>query len=550
MNEQQHSEEAGTSIRDFFKVLQRHRWLSLFSLLVVPAVAVILSARQDPVYESEASVVLTRDNLANVVTDTPDTTSSLEFARVVQTQAQLAHSNEVAERVISLLGLDRDATALLARVVVEPADDADILLFAASEGSKRSAQELASTFAREYVSYRQELDSVALDQASDDLKVQIDKTLRADRDTEFYATLVSRYQQLRTLQALQSSNSFVVRPATTAGQIAPNTVRSGIIGLVLGAVIGVGLALLFEALDTRIRSGEEIADSLGLRLLGRLPPPPRKLRERNELVMLADPGGGEAEAIRMLRVNLDLLAIDHPTKVMMVTSGLAAEGKSTTASNLAIAHARAGRDVVLVDLDLRKPWLGTIFNITGAAGITGVALGQASLDDALLDVPLDSGVAPLPAIDPTNGHTENVDLSAHAVAARGRLRVLPVGMAPPHPGEFAGGRAVASVIADLREKVDLVIVDSPPILRVGDAMTTTAHVDTVLFVARRDALRRPMLKEIARLLSSFPVPILGIALTGADQVGNAYGADYGYGYGYGATPNGSPAESVSAQQSV
>src|SRR5205814_1509032 len=135
-----------------------------------------------------------------------------------------------------------------------------------------------------------------------------------------------------------------------------------------------------EALDTRVRSAEEVVERLELPLLARLPEPPRKLRADNRLAMLAEPTGVQAEAFRMLRTNLEFSALGKEIRTIMVTSSVEQEGKSTTVANLAIALARAGQRVVLVDLDLRRPFIDRFFDLDDHAGLTQVAIGHATLE--------------------------------------------------------------------------------------------------------------------------------------------------------------------------
>jgi polysaccharide biosynthesis transport protein len=252
--------------------------------------------------------------------------------------------------------------------------------------------------------------------------------------------------------------------------------------------------------------------------------PSKKLRAKHQLVMLDDPASPQAEMFRMLRTNLDFSTLGDDAKVLMVTSAAQEEGKSTTIANLAIAMARAGRRVVLVDLDLRRPFLGKFFNLDGP-GVTNVALGHTSLDKALATVTLTDDEQ-----QPARASKKNGNGQVATDAVKGILRVLPSGPIPPDPGEFVGNAALTDILDQLRDRADIVLIDAPPMLRVGDAMTLSASVDGILIVTRMNVVRRPMLNELSRQLSTVPTRVLGFILTGA---GTGEDEDYGYGYGHG-----------------
>jgi non-specific protein-tyrosine kinase len=266
---------------------------------------------------------------------------------------------------------------------------------------------------------------------------------------------------------------------------------------------------------------------------------PRKLRKSERLAMVAEPQSRVSESFRMLRTNLEFASLDRNVRTILVTSAVEQEGKSTTVANLAVALARAGQRVVLVDLDLRRPFIHRFFDLDGAWGVTQVVLGHVTLDEALTPIALD-GRAPLPqqwSEVTTNGQRNG--------RADGSLVVLPAGPIPPDPGEFVGKRALDGVLAQLRAAADVILVDSPPLLRVGDAMALSAKLDGVLLVSRIDTARRPMLEEVRRVLATAPIERLGVVVTGADARDG-----YGYGYGYGGVVYGERTEASRREQQV
>ena len=348
-----------------------------------------------------------------------------------------------------------------------------------------------------------------------------------------FSKLVDREQELRTLEALQTANASLLRPATSAVQVQPKPVRNAILGLMLGLMLGIGIAFARDALDTRIRSAAELADRLRLPLLARLPAPRKKLRATNTLVMMADPRGHQSEAFRMLRSNLEFVNLDRGAKTILVTSALEGEGKSTTVSNLAVALARAGTRVALVDLDLRRPTLGDFFGIgSRQAGVTNVVLGQVALDQALVEVfhaTAGAGVDYI-QLNRTNGHGDQA-----VEAEEGVLAILMAGQLPSDAGELMSSPRLQRLLGELSEQFDMVLIDTPPLLSVGDAMALSTHVDGMVVVTRLETLKRPVLEELSRALETCPTVKLGFVVTGAESEPGYEHTGYQYyerGYGF------------------
>jgi capsular exopolysaccharide synthesis family protein len=509
--------EHAATLRDYLRILARHKWVIVLSAVLVPAAAVLLTLRQTPLYEASAEVLLSRQNLVATLTGTQDPQAFQQAERVAETQAQLAQVPDVAARTLEAVeGAELSVDELLEASSVEAQRGADLLEFTVTHESRELAQALASEYARQFTQYRLELDTRALALARKEVEARLDElTAVGDTSSALATSLADKAQQLRTMEALQTSNAFVVRSADRAERVRPLPVRNGLLAAALGIALGILLAFVWEALDTRVRSAEEIAARLGLPLLARLPEPGRRLRQRNSLVMLADPGGVHAESVRILRTNLEFVNLEREARTIMVTSAVESEGKSTTIANLAVAYARAGQRVALVDLDLRRPFAGVFFGLEDHPGVTDVALGRIELDRALVPVEI---------------ARSNPGENGRAVL--GRLEVLPSGALPPDAGEFVGTRALGAILRSLRDRFDLVFVDAPPMLKTGDPLTLSGRVDAVVVVSRLKVVRRGMLAELSRILSTAPATKLGFVVTDAGAE-DGYGQSYGYGYGYG-----------------
>src|SRR5919201_54785 len=345
-----------TTLRDYLRVAKRRKWIIAQAIVLLPLVAVGLSLHQRKMYRASAEVLLATQNVANQLNGINDPTLSQDADRHAQTQADLARVPAVASETLRLAGLKRSVDNFLNHSSASAKTNADLLELSVEDHRPDIARRLATAYATAFSGYRAQLDTAPYTNAK----------RRANA-------------QLREMAAANAEKSR----ADHATQVQPRPVRNGILGLVLGIVLGVALAFLREALDTRVRSAEEIEERLGIPLLARIPEPPRRVRKWDKLVMLEEPHGSHAETFRLLSTNLDFVRLlDHP-RTILVTSALEREGKSTTTANLAIALARAGQRVALVDLDLRRPVLHRFFDLQGRPGVTQLALRQAELADAV-----------------------------------------------------------------------------------------------------------------------------------------------------------------------
>lgn len=504
-----------SSLHHYLSVLRRRKWIVLQAVILLPLAAVAYSLHQQHLYRATAEVWLNTKDFSAIVAG--GFSPYVDPNRLGETSADLARVPTVAAAALRNARIrDRSAGDLLTRSSVDPRRNADLLGFSVTDPVPRIAERLATAYARAFIVYRRQLDTQQLKRAGAQVKTQIEQ-LEAIGNTRsaLYLTLVQKQQQLQAIEALLTP-PILTRPASGASQVQPQPVRSGLLGLVIGLLLGLGLAFLRDALDTRVRSAEEIGERLGLPLLARLPEPPARLRNEQRLSMLEQPDSVHAEAFRVLRTNLDFVNLERGCQIIMVTSALEAEGKSTTVANLAVALARAGRRVIAVDFDLRRPLLGQLFRLGKRPGLSQVVLGEVGVEDALV---------------PVNFQADGrILVGANGRAPRGSLEVLPSGPVPPNVGEFASGRPLAELFEQLRPLADVILVDTPPLLRVGDAIALSAKIDGIIVATNISNTRRPVLNELRRVLMNSPGEKLGFVLTGAG-LEDRYG--YGYsGYGY------------------
>jgi len=219
--------------------------------------------------------------------------------------------------------------------------------------------------------------------------------------------------------------------------------------------------------------------------------------------MLMAPTSDDAEPFRVLRANFELAVADVGARTIMITSGISGEGKSTTVANLAVALARSGRRVVLIDFDLRKPGLHDLFGLDGSPGL---------IDVTLFDAPLETALATIHMADANGNGNGQVPYQSS-----GRLEVLPLGTALHDPDRVQAEAVVARTVESLKGRADYVLIDAGPILPTGDTIALSAHVDAIMLVVRLNGLPRSALDDLDRVLVSSPAAKLGFVLTGDDS---------------------------------
>jgi succinoglycan biosynthesis transport protein ExoP len=286
-------------------------------------------------------------------------------------------------------------------------------------------------------------------------------------------------------------------PSTTASPNVPLDVAAG---LVAGLLVGFGLAWLWEAVDTRVRDAEAVADVTDRPLLGAVG---AWSRGSGRVVVAASPHSPHAEGFRQLRTNLQFLdaADDIATRsggtVVAVTSSLAAEGKSTTSSNLAAALAETGARVLLVDADLRRPSIAEALGIEGSAGLTTVLAGQADVADVVQE------------------------WGSHG------LHVLASGPVPPNPAELLGSPVMRRLVAELRRSYDHVVIDTAPLLPVADAAVVSRLVDGTVLVVHAGRVRRGQVAQALANLDRVSGRVLGVVLNRVKRDESSYEYRYG-----------------------
>lgn len=508
-------------IMTYWRILRRRFWLVLLCPLVTGAVAYLQADSQPRLFASSAEILVARTQ-AETLFD-PLGNSLADPSRLLANQARLVQGSDVQARARQRLGFS-------ARISASFSATDDVLVLSAVNRNPKRAADTVNAYVESYIDYRRESGVQENRVAQDEVRRQLseievelkalDSALAAapaarresleaeqgvqrDRLISQRAGLQTQMTQLQAAVNVNRGGAELLAPAVVPTRpFEPQPRRSGSLGLVVGAMVGLALALGSDLLDDRIRTRADI-DRVDPRLpvLGFLPAVPGwKRRQEAHVISIEAPASVPAEAYRTLRTSVQFLGLDKPLQVLQITSPAAAEGKTTTCANLAVALARAGQRVVVVDCDLRRPRLHEFFGFSRDLGFTSVVLG---------DIPLSAALLHVPGVD--------------------RLRVIPAGPVPPNPSELLSGHRVVEILSALRADNDVVLIDSPPVLPVSDAAALSASVDGTLLVLRSNKTRRKQLTRSLELLKQVDATVVGAVLNGGTEEGDdSYSRYYDY----------------------
>ena len=510
-------------LQDHLAVLRRRWRLVVVCLILAIGASLALSLSQTKMYQGTASLLLQPEQPV----DTGGGGAVMEPEEVA-TQADVIASVQVAERVVDELNLDAEEPQdLLDDISVTVVEDKRVVEVSALEPRPQLAADIANAFAEQYIEYREEeaLEAAeaeeeryteAIEDVQDDLRRvrrqmddsgvsgdELDALQQQESSLIFQQSQIAA--QLSAAQAVQAGplpgGEVLLRAEPSRQPAEPKPIQAGVLGGVIGLLIGVGLAYVRDRLDDAIRDEQRLRSAVsGRPILGSIPASGDESTGR--VATLLAPQSPLSEAYRTLNTNVRfLLAAEREHRpgrgdVLLVTSAGPGEGKTSVATNLAVAASRVGLRVILVDADLRRPAAADKFGLDVPVGLS--------------DLLADGG--------PPNPHLHEVGL--------GRLRVLAAGSIPPNPAELLASPRIAGLLAELADQADLVVVDSAPVLRVADSLELIDAMDLILLVARRKVSRIHSVSAAADRIRQVGGTLSGCVFNGVDTKASSYG--YGY----------------------
>ena len=487
-------------LRDYLHIVGRRKQLIAVCTLLVAVPAVVFSLLQTPQYEGRAELLL-QPRTSETLFD-PTSGVRADPARQVQNEIRILQSAPVRDAVRSQLGS-------APKVSASTIGATDLIGVSARNPDPARAASLANAYATAYIDYRrkQAVDDVlaASQQVQGkitELQKQIDTApggAQKDSLVQAQSLFKQKLDQLQVDGALKQGGAQLVTPAVASTTpVEPRPLRTGILALVLGFMLGVSLAVLREFLDDSVKSKDDFERVVpGVPVLGLIPVLSAwRGKETPYLVSLEDPNSPAAEAYRTLRTSIQFIGLEQPMRTLQVTSANPQEGKTTTLANLAVALARSGSTVAIVCCDLRRPRVHEFFGLSNDVGFTSVLLGKVGLAGAMQEVP-----------------------------DQARLSLLASGPLPPNPSELLSSKRTVEVLGSLQAEFDIVLIDAPPVLPVTDALVLSGRVDATLLVAVAGATTRKEAARSVELLRQVDAPLVGAVLNGVDTEGS-----YGYAY--------------------
>jgi Mrp family chromosome partitioning ATPase/capsular polysaccharide biosynthesis protein len=510
------------SSRDYLRPIVDRRWWIVGFVVFVVALTYAYFSQQPKVYEASTKILV-------AATGSPLDPVAAELSdRTISDQAGLLTSRDVATSVARRLGRPGQATDLAQSITGEVAPGSDVVTIVARRSQPRDAALVANAFAQAFVALRSDAARARVTKAIDETQGQLNRLPRTSATSGERSTLAESIRQLQLTRSVASGSASQVDPALApGGPSAPHPLRSALLALALALIGAGGLAFALEALDRRPRRLEEMAPLYGLPILAVMP--------HSEHVAFHDDGRAAVEPrlkepLRQLRTNIQMAALDRPFKRILVTSAIAGEGKSTVVRNLAITLREGGLRVAVVDSDLRKPTLAGLFGQEPAAGLTDVLTGGRALEDALVAVPVQvrglDTLAQMQAVPATGNGGRN-----HDASDAGTIALLAAGPLPADPQSVLAADRTRLLLSDLSAQYDVVLIDSPPLLPVTDAVALASGADAVIVVGRLGRVTRDNARRLAEVLGAIPgAHPIGIVVNDAPV---SEGVNYGYGYGYG-----------------
>lgn len=523
--ESQSTNNESVSLGSLLKVLRgRKVWVVLPVAIAVGLALVYSLVLTEPLYVSTASILRQTTNFDEALFNT-QLFDLRDAQRYLMTGSRLIKLDAVAEEVQAELDSRRGVGSLLSMVSVKPQPDADIINISATSTDPEEAEAVANSFARQFILYRQAADRAALSQARAQVEQQLSGMSSVELESERGRVLSQKSEELRILETMQTGGFEIVQEAQVpSSPFSPRPVRTTFIALVGGLMLGTLLAFVVDRADRRVKTQDSLEREYALPVLATIPRSRVQLSTNgnkpiNGGARFLDTSPAFVESFRALRSNVKYFEFDRQIRTIVVTSGLPQEGKTIVTINLAVSLALSGATVGVIEADLRRPMIHRYLGLSASVGVSSVLTGTHSLTKAIQLLKTGSD---------TPWNRQGSNQSGRAGRLDRNLFCLTSGPLPPNPAELIGSQQMKTLIEDVASLADYVLIDTPPVLVVSDALNLVNLVDAVIVCARLNRTTIEEAREVRTLLQRTGARTLGVVASGNKASSRRQGDPYGY----------------------
>ncbi|MHB0980918.1 MAG: tyrosine-protein kinase domain-containing protein [Thermoleophilia bacterium] len=515
---------------DYIKVVRERKWIIVVSVLVVVAATLIASFLSTPQYQAYCQLLYKVSNLDMALTGAR-VFEVRDLNRELQTGVGLVRLNTVAAAVAERLGSTRTTGNLLDMITVRPDGQTNLITITATSIYPEEAAQIADSFAEEFVKLRRESDRQVVAEARALVQEELQSLTRTEAESERGLMLADKLKQLEILESMQTGGYEIVQAATVPDSpFSPKPFRNAVLALAVGLVLGVGLAFLLEYLDRRIKDEETLQREYGLPVLAQVPLVGKWTASGDKRsaapIGFAMPEVSTLESFRTLRSNLHYFAVDRQLRTILITSALPQEGKTVTTVNLGLSLALSGSRVIIVEADLRRPMLHKYLDLGNEVGVSNVLAGTHTFAEAMQLVRVDD-------YSPPDTRRSGRDLNATSALMQKNLYCITSGPLPPNPAELVASEKMIELLSQAAEAADYVLIDTPPVLLVSDALALAGQADGVIVAARMRNTTVDEAREARNILARSSARAIGVVATGVPRARGYYSRYGGYaGYGY------------------
>jgi receptor protein-tyrosine kinase len=510
-----------TTLRDYLRVLREQRVIIIAIVVIFAGASLAISARQNKVYEAKASLSFQSENadFSSVGSGAPITESADQRAA---TKAKQIKKLAIAEEAAKLLETNLRPAAILNKVDIVAEARTNFVVVAFKSANPKLAANLANAYATAALRATNEEARAHYQKVADDMKANLKKLSQRPVNGFARRSAVDRIARLENLAKIATPAELAVRAGVPSDPVSPKPIRNLVLGVLIGLTFGLLTAFVRDALDRRFKSVREIREELKLPLVGHI----RDDLLGRSVVSVNGRGldGGDLEAFRIMRTNVDFLDVDRDVSPIVVTSALPEEGKSTVAAALAAAYATAGKLTLLVECDLRRPVFAKRLNLKPTPGLSDYLAGQATPEQILQPVRMDP--TDQPGRRPKDKDQDKTATQPKADSSP--LMCIVAGTTSPQPAELLGSERFKAFLEQVSSVYDAVVLDATPLLSVVDTLELVPNVGGVLVCVRASRTTRDQARAAKAALEHFPARPAGVVVTG---VRHGDEADYGY-YAY------------------